>query len=54
MNEMEFVEFWAYKCQKNMKKCQEEVNAMVDSQIKIGNDFYKRLGREKALKLINS
>ena len=48
----EFVEFWADKCRKDMHSCQKEVYQMVDSQIELGNNFYKRLGREKALKII--
>ena len=48
----DFVEFWANKCRKDMRGCQKEVYRMVDSQIELGNKFYKRIGREKALKII--
>ena len=51
---MEFVEFWAHKCKKNPKKCMKEVNALIDSQLQIGNAFYKRIGRKKAIKLLTS
>ena len=37
----DFVEFWANKCREDMASCQKEVNAMVDSQIEIGNPNYK-------------
>jgi len=50
--EKDFIEFWANKCKANMSTCQKEVNAMVDSQIEIGNAFYKRIGREKALEIL--
>ncbi len=53
MNENEFVEFWAYKCKTNPKKCMQEVNNLVNSQIQIGNDFYKRIGRKKSLEILN-
>jgi hypothetical protein len=52
MEEKDFVEFWAYKCRENLPKCQREVYSMIDSQIQIGNDFYKRIGRKKALALL--
>ena len=50
--EKDFVEFWAKKCKENMSACQKEVNNLVDSQIEIGNAFYKRIGRKKALKIL--
>lgn len=53
MKEMDFVDFWANKCKNNMRECQKEVNKLVDAQIQIGNHFYKKIGRKKALKLIN-
>lgn len=54
--EFDFVEFWAQKCRQDMASCQKEVNRFNDAQIKIANDFYKRLaktksGREKILEL---
>jgi len=48
----DFVEFWANKCKENMLACQKEVSKMVDSQIEIGNAFYKRIGRKKALEIL--
>ena len=48
----DFVEFWANKCKSNMFDCQKEVNSLVNSQIEIGNAFYKRLGRKKALEIL--
>ena len=50
--EKDFVEFWAKKCKEDMLACQKEVNNLVDSQIEIGNAFYKRIGRKKALKIL--
>ena len=35
-----------------MPKCQKEVNKIIDAQIQIGNDFYKRIGRKKAIELL--
>ena len=54
--ELDFVEFWAQKCKQDMQSCQKEVLRFNDAQIKIANDFYKRLaktkgGREKILEL---
>jgi hypothetical protein len=43
VDEKDFVEFWAHKCKKNPKECMQEVNNLVDSQIQIGNAFYKKL-----------
>ena len=48
----DFVEFWAKKCRIDMSACQKEVNVMIDSQIEIGNAFYKRLPRKKALEIL--
>jgi DNA-binding MarR family transcriptional regulator len=55
---MDFVEFWAKKCRKNMKKCLSETGPFIDSQIKTANEFYKRLtktpnGRKKIRELKN-
>ncbi len=54
MVEIDFVEFWANKCKENMQKYQNKVNTILNSQIQIGNNFYKRIGRKKSLKIIKS
>ena len=53
---MEFVEFWAEKCKKNMASCLAETTPFINSQIISANDFYKRLaqtpnGKEKIKEL---
>ncbi|MFA5763697.1 MAG: hypothetical protein WC915_02705 [archaeon] len=54
MDENEFVVFWAKKCRDNMQSCQRESNKLVDSQIELANAFYKRIGRKKALRILNN
>ena len=52
MKEIDFVEYWAQKCKENMPECQKQVYSMIDAQIQIGNDFYKKMERKKAIKII--
>ena len=53
---MEFVEFWAKECKKDMKKCLAQTTLLVNSQINSANEFYSKLaktpqGRAKIRKL---
>jgi hypothetical protein len=42
---MEFVEFWAKKCKKDMPACLAETTPFINSQITSANKFYKKLAK---------
>ena len=55
-NRDERVVKWARYCRENMKKALAQTLPFVDDQLKISNEFYKRLvkeegGREKVMRL---